>query len=123
MNADVQLLVFENVNTETLLSFADMNQYFFDLAANVFKRVHSKKIIRIKNLYYETPLNAFNGGDIRDTDDEIIIQHFGTVLKVLKYFGNSMSHLSIDFYPNSEFAKNDSSIITLGKSINDHCSN
>lgn len=92
------------------------------MAANVFRRVHSKKTVKITNLYYETPKNAFNGGDIRDKDDEIIIQHFGTALKVLKYFGNSISHIKISFNRNEPYLKDNSSIITLNKAINENCS-
>lgn len=122
LNADVQLLVLENVDTATLLTFVETNQHFAGLAANVFKRVHSKKTVKITNLYHETPVNTFDGGDIRDTDDEIIIQHFGTVLKVMKYFGSSISHISLDYNPNNKFYRDNSSMIALSQAINGNCS-
>lgn len=113
LNADVQLLILENLNLSDLLSMAQTNRQMYSLAANVFQRKYSKKMV----LAYDPHADEHN--DINDT----YFQNFEMISKILKYFGTLISHLEIGYKWKAEYTMNiGTKINSIHNLINLHCS-
>lgn len=116
LNVYDQIHLLESLDLDNLTSFAETNLHFSLLAADVFRRKHSMKVVKIINPF------MVGYGNIVDYGHTIYIQQFGTILRVLKYFGRSISHLVIEYNDENDLIMDNSSINVLSKFINTYCS-
>lgn len=113
LNADVQLLILENLNLSDLLSVAQTNRQMYSLAANVFQRKYSKKMV----LAYDPHADQHNH------NNDTYFRNFEMISKILKYFGALISHLKIVYKLDTEYTTNISTKInSIHNLINLHCS-
>lgn len=114
LNIDVQYLIFEHLDLTDLISMAQTNEDFSALATDVFRRKFSKKLITIYNPNY-----LFPHVDFQHMGDTVLIQHFDTILMVLKQFGHTIQKLSVE-YTNTNLKTIE--IAKISEFINLYCS-
>lgn len=110
---DVQISILKHLNIPDLLSVAESDQRLWPLAASAFRQTHSKKIFKILNPYASKFTDDFDGDEI------IYIEAAKSILKFLKYFGQSISNLDIIYSLNKE---NTTITSSLNGNINLYCS-
>lgn len=101
-----------------LLSFAETNHFFADLAATIFKQKHSQKVIKFSFPHKNKHRFATND-DIYETDDTIYVKNVSSIFQTLKYFGRSILKLKIQ-YVTDKFDQH--FVSSISEAINIHCS-
>lgn len=94
MHFDCQISVIENMDLAQLMSMAQTNGHFKELAENVFKRKFAQKTI-----YFKHPLqrSRINLADVTIEDDCVEIFSFNMAVKFLEMFGRFITSLALDF--------------------------
>lgn len=112
MSLEVVLLILEKLDLHELANIAETNRIFSRLAADVFRRKFSKKTIKIvSSSSIGSMMHIFN------KNDNVEIQDYETVPKVLRYFGHLITSLKVEYY----FVF-DSEIENINRIINLYCS-
>lgn len=114
LNMDIHYLILEHLDIADLMSFAGTNEYFSALAANVFQRKYSQKIVEVY------PLLVQEGHDFRETGDRLYIQHSHVFPQFLKHFGQWIHRMKVNYLESGgadDILKNTSGLINL------YCSN
>lgn len=115
LNIDCHLLILESLELRGLLSLAETNKHFANLAVNVYRRKFASKTVTIvtpfttnKNLLY------YYFAQLRD--DGITIQYMDAVSQMLKHFGHLIPnlHLQYAFHYTDEYEE-------INKLINLYC--
>lgn len=91
LNIECNLLILEELDLTSLISLAETNRHFLNLAADVLRRRLKDKIIvfSISNSGHRITEHA------TEEDDAVKVHDIDTMLKLLKYFGSSISKMEI----------------------------
>lgn len=119
LNIDVQFVILENLNLSDLISLADTNAHFFRMAANVFKRKHSQKLIK-----FLAPDDIIKR-DLCVIDDVIYVQRYDSILRLLTHFGQLILKLNLEHGSNQELllhARTFNMVHSVNKFTNFYCS-
>lgn len=86
---DCQLLIIEELDIPSLITIAQINSYYKDLAMNVFQRKHAHKILKIAcGLRRSTEI-------ISESSGHITIKSYGLTLMVFRTFGSIIKKLEL----------------------------
>lgn len=123
LNVDVQLSILEILELPQLILLADTNKQLSSLAANVFRRKYSKKVIEIFNPFYpfnggDTPINSTN---VIISDEFVKITHFGATLKILRNFGHEIIALELRINLSSNDVKIANALAKINTYISMYC--
>lgn len=91
LNVDEKLIIFESLEVKDLFSIAKTSSEFLFLVQNVFRRKHSKKVIKIFDSYLRS------NSSVSDNGEAIFIYNYNTILNVLKNFGHLISKLKTEY--------------------------
>lgn len=91
LNIECNLLILEELDLTSLISLAETNKHFLNLAADVLRRRLKDKIIvfSISNSDHRITQH------VTEEDDAVKVYDIDTMLKLLKYFGSSISKMEI----------------------------
>lgn len=92
LNLDCQLLIVEQLPLTALITMAETNKYFLQLARDVFERKFSKTRVEFQAPFMNSP-KVYS-----QTVGPVKIKDLETVSKVLKYFGRSIESLKVRYY-------------------------
>lgn len=115
LNIDVQLLILDQLDLNSLLLLSEVNKFYSILVQDVFRRKHAKKLVKICDPFVEGKAKA----DAIENVETIFLQRFSTILKVLRNFGHLIQRLS---FVGVKECVQDSSINEIGAYINLYCS-
>lgn len=115
LNLDEQILIVEELDLLGLISIAGTNGHFSKLAADVYRRKHSKKVLKL--------IDPFIVGhdNILETKDTIYIRQIHTILRFFEYFGHVITNMVIGFSSSNIHPINENSINAIAESINFYC--
>lgn len=111
-------MIFERLQVTELMSLADTNKNLQLVVEDVLRRRFAKKMI-VFNGPYSTSKTATSRFYLTESNNEIQISHYPTVLKMLKKFSHLISKLKV-MHPYNLPAKNHANEIY--RLINLHCS-
>lgn len=114
LDPQYRLLVLDSLNLSTILSFHVHDDYYSQIAEDVFKRKYSHKIIKIVD-----PV-LIGLDEIPEEDDTVHIKQFGEILRVLKIFGHLITRLWIEYNQYRAFGVDMAPIV---KYVNLYCAN
>lgn len=113
MPFDVLQLIFEHLDIPHVLSAIDSDDGVLEPAIWAFKHKHAHKIVIIDGSTVDNHTEA-----IEVEGDRFIIKDYGTVLKFLKHFGNSITKLGVNYKELKLLSK----IEAVNKLIDEKCS-